>query len=278
MNFSWLESIVYGFFAGMSDILPVSAEAHRILLITLFGEGTDSPLLRLLVHISILGALYFCCQNHILRISRAYKLLRVPKRRRKRPLDIQALMDLGMLKTMLIPLIFGFIFYQKLHGLVSTLNYLAATMLLNGIILFVPQFLPGSNKDSQSMSPLDSLLMGIAAAISLIPGISCIGLVTSVALVRGADKKFALNIALLLNMIMMMGLIVVDFLAIFTGGVGAASFVAVLKYLLAAASAFGGTCLAVTLMRKIVSATTTGIFAFYCWGAALLSFILFLTI
>lgn len=278
MNFNWLESVLYGFFAGMCEILPVSAEAHRILLMTLFGESTDIPLLRMLVHISVMCAIYFCCKNHILRITRAYRLSKIPKRRRKRPLDVPALLDLGMMKTMIVPLVIGFTFYDKLHGLVSTLNALSLTLLINGVILFIPQFLPGSNKDSQNMSPLDSLFMSIAAAISIIPGISCVGMVMSVAQMRGADRKFALNITLLLNILVMACLIVTDFLSIVSGGIGAFSFLILLKILLAAFAAFGGTCLSITLMRKIVSSVGIGVFAFYCWGAALFSFILFLTI
>lgn len=278
MNLGWLEAILYGLFAGLADILPVSAQAHRMLLMTMFGEKAESPILSLLIHMATLAALYYTCQNHILRINRARKLAKIPKRRRKRPLDFPALMDYGMLKTMIVPLIFGFIFYDKLSSLVSILSVLSFTLLLNGLILFIPQFLPGSNKDSQSMSPLDSLLMGLGAVASLISGISCVGTVCSIAIVRGADKKFALNITLLLNMVVTFGLIVTDILSIIGGNAETFSFVVLCKSLLAAAAAFGGTYLAVLLMRKIVSATHLGVFALYNWGLALFSFILFLTI
>ena len=278
MDLNWIESILYGLFAGLADILPVSAQAHRMLLMTLFGEGTESPLLRLLIHIATLAALYYSCQNHILRIQRAYKLSKVPKRRRKRPLDVVALMDLSMLKTMLVPVLFGFIFYDKISSAVSILSVLSFTLFLNGVILFVPQFLPGSNKDSQSLTPLDSLLMGLGAVASLLPGISCIGAASSIATVRGADKKFALNISLLLNMCMTLGLIIVDLVSIFASGLGTLSFALLCKYLLAAIASFAGVYLGVKLMRKLASTAGFGIFAFYCWGAALFSFILFLTI
>ena len=277
MGLNWIESIFYGFFAGLADILPVSAQAHRMLLGTLLGEDSESALLRLLIHIATLVALYYSCQSHILRISRANKLSKIPKRRRKRPLDTVALMDLSMLKMMLIPVVFGFIFYNKLSSLVTILSVLSFTMFLNGVILFVPQFLPGSNKDSQSMAPVDSLLMGLGAVASLIPGISCIGAVTSIATVRGADKTYSLNISLLLNIVMTIGLILYDLFAIATEGV-VLSFGLLVSYLLCAAAAFLGVYLGIKLMRKLASTAGYGLFAFYCWGAALFSFILFLTI
>lgn len=273
-----LESVLYGFFAGLSDIVPVSAQAHRMLLISLFGEESEPAILRLLIHIGTIAALYFGCQNHILRISRAYRISRIPKRRRTRPLDMSGLMDFRILRTMLIPLIVAFIYYQKITSLVTSLSVLSFVILVNGVILYIPQFLPGSNKDSLSLSPLDSVLMGLAASASLVPGISCVGAVTSVATVRGADRSFALNMALLLNLIVTAGHAVFDVLAILNTGVGGLSFSAVLGYLLAAAASFGGTLLGITLMKKLAGTRGFGIFAYYCWGAAMLVFILFLSV
>lgn len=278
MDLNWIESILFGFFAGLADVLPVSAQAHRMLLMELFGEGSESPLLRLLIHISTLCALYYCCQNHIIRITRAYKLAKVPKRRRKRPLDTACLMDLKLLRTMLLPVIVGFLFYGKISGIITMLSTLAITLFINGIILFVPQYLPGSNKESLSMTPLDGVLMGLGAVASLIPGISCIAGVTSVAMVRGADKTYSLNMALLLSIPMCVGLIIFDLISLISVGVAGLSFGLFLRGLLCAAAAFLGTFLGVKLMRKLATSVGFGLFAYYCWGAALFSFILFLTI
>lgn len=273
-----LESILYGFFAGLSDILPVSAQAHRMLLTALFGENSEPAILRLLIHIGTAAALYWSCQNHILRITRAYKLSRVPKRRRRRPLDTTSLLDLKMLQTMLLPVIFGFMFYQKITSLVTILSVLSWVMFLNGVILYIPQFLPGCNKNSQHLTPFDSFLMGLGAVLSLVPGISCIGAVTSVATVRGADKKFALNMALLLNILITVGLIVYDVIDIVGTGIGGLGFLSAVSYLLAAAASFGGTLLGVWSMKKLAESSGFGAFAYYCWGAALFSFILFLSV
>ena len=273
-----IETLFYGFLSGLSDIVPVSAQTHRTLLITLFGEDSEPPLLRLLIHIGTVAALYFGCQNHILRIFRAYRISRIPKRRRTRPLDMSGLMDLRMLQTMLIPLIFAFIFYQKITSLVTILSVLSFVLLLNGVILYIPQYLPGSNKDSLSLSPLDGILMGLAAAASLVPGISCVGAVISVAAVRGADRTFSLNIALLTNLLVNLGLAVYDVIAILGTGLAGISFGTLLGYLLAMVAAFGGTLLGITLMKKLAATRGFGMFAYYCWGAAMFLFVLFLSV
>lgn len=278
MDMNWFQSILYGFISGLADILPVSGQAHRLILTNLFGETAEPALLRLLVHIGTLAGLYYGCQNHIIRIIRAIKLSRIPKRRRKRPLDTQTLMDFEVVKMMVIPMIPGLIFANRAAELGSKLIFIAVFLFLNGLILYIPRYLPGSNKDSRGMSRVESLLMGLGAAASVLPGISCLGTVASVATVCGAEKNYAANMSLLACLAMTAGLVVTDFIALFAVGLGGISFLMVLNYLLAGLAAFGGILLGIRLLRIIVDNMGIGVCTYYCWGASLFSFILFLNI
>ncbi len=278
MDFNWIQSIVYGFISGLADILPVSGHAHRMVLVHLFGESSEPVLLRLMIHIGTFAGFYYCCQNHIIRIIRALKLSRIPKRRRKRPLDTMSLMDLEVIKMMLLPMIPGLILANKAFALSSNLLYVAAFLLLNGLILYIPRYLPGSTKDSRGMTRLESLLMGLGAALSVLPGVSTMGAVTSVASVCGAEKTYGLNISLLSCVPMMAGIIIVDIVALFGTGLSGLSFLMFLRYIAAGAAAFGGTMLGITLLRRVSDNYGLGAFGFYSWGAALFSFVLFLNI
>lgn len=128
------------------------------------------------------------------------------------------------------------------------------------------------------MSRIESFLMGLGGAASMLPGVSCVGTVTSVGAVCGAEKSYALDTALLINIPVTLGLIVYDLLAIFTGGLGGLSFLAVLNYILAAAASFGGVFLGTKILRGLLKNLGLDVFAYYSWGAALFSFILFLNI
>ena len=57
MDLNWLHSIIYGFAAGLADILPVSAQAHRVLLLKFFGVKGDMDLLNLLIRLAVIAAL-----------------------------------------------------------------------------------------------------------------------------------------------------------------------------------------------------------------------------
>lgn len=275
---SWLETIIYGLIAGVTEILPVSSIAHRILILNLNGETSEPALLRLLIHLGILAGLYFSCQNHITRMSRAVRLARIPKRRRKRPLDTRSLMDLSILKTMLVPIILGFLFYTKVSQFSNKLPYIAAFLFLNGLILYFPRYLPGGNRDSQDLTGAEGLLMGLGGALSVLPGVSCIGAVSSIGTARGVEKNYVLDLALLINVPVTIGLIFFDLAALISEGASGLAFTTVLIYILSAAAAFGGICLGIRLLRMLVKNRSIDIFAYYSLGVALFTFILFLNI
>ena len=271
---NWLENIVYGLVSGLSDILPVSAQAHKLLMMKLFGITTEPSLLRLLIHVSILAAVYYNCMPHIVKILRALSLSRIPKRRRKRPLDVKSLMDFRLWQTMVLPVILVYLFYAKISAMHTSLILMAIFLFINGIILYIPPFLPGSNKDSRTLSRVEGVLMGLGGAASVLPGISGVGAAMSVASVTGVERSYSLTMVLLMHLAVSAALIVFDLLAIFSGGVEVLNFTILLSYLASAAAAFGGATVAIRIMRMMAAEKGFQSFAFYCWGVALLTFLL----
>lgn len=274
MDLTWLESILYGLIIGLTDILPVSAQAHRLLLVKLFGVSSEPGLMRLFVHLAIFGGMYYSCQSQIMKIIRARKLAKIPKRKRKRPLDIKSLMDLSLWKTMLVPVIISFFLYKKTFALGSNLIWMAAFMFLNGLLLYIPQFLPGSNKDSRMLSRVEGLLMGLGGAVSILPGFSAIGASASIGSICGVERNYGLTMSLLMNLGVLAGLIVFDILGLVSGGIGTLSFLIFLSYIVSALAAFGGTLLGIKIMRNLALNGGFPLFAYYCWGVALFTFIL----
>lgn len=274
MNLNWFESILYGLFSGLMDILPVSAQAHKLLMLKFFGVKGSMDLLNLLIHLGIFAALYLSCRNQLIRMNRARALARIPKKKRKRPLDIRSMMDLSMLKTMLVPAVLGLFLYQHAVKLNSNLMLLALFMLLNGIVLYVPQFLPSGNRDSRTLSRVEGLLMGLGGAVSVIPGFSAMGVTTAVGSVCGVDRTYSLNMSLMMNMFLNAGFLIYDVMGIMSDGLGVLSFGIILRYFVTAGIAFAGTMLGIRLMRQLAENRGYALFGFYCFGLSLFTFIL----
>ena len=274
MELGWLESILYGLIMGLSEILPVSSQAHRILLLKLFGVSGDSALLRLFVHAAALVAIYICSQTQIVKILRARNLARIPKRKRRRPLDVKSLMDLRLWQTMIIPVILGYFLYEKLLPLGNNLLVLAGLMFVNGLILYIPQYLPSGNKDSRSLSRVEGLLMGLGGMLSIFPGVSGVGSALSIGSVCGVDRSYALNMTLLMTIVSMIGLIVFDVLSIISVGLAGLTIMTLLSYLLASVFAFISVMLGIRFMRVLAENTGFSVFTYYSWGLALFTFIM----
>lgn len=274
MELGWIKSCVFGFLSGLLDIFPVSAEAHRVLLLKFFGLKAASDIMNLLIHIAVFAALYYSSQTHLVRMRRARELSRIPKNKRKRPLDIRSMMDGSMLKTMMVPALLGVYFRKYTTGMSSNLMLIALFLFLNGVILYLPQFFPTSNRDSRTLSRIEGLLMGLGGMASAVPGISAIGATTSIGSVCGVERTYGLNMALMMNMAITAGLIVFDLLGIVNNGFGVFSFLILIRYIISAVAAFGGTILGINIMRKLAIEQGYSVFGVYCWGLALFTFIL----
>ena len=274
MDFTWYESAFYGLISGLTDILPVSAHAHRLLLLKLYGETNDVAILRLFIHLGVFAAALFHCQPHILRMLRAKRLSRIPKRRRKRPLDTKSLMDYSLWKTMLLPVILSFFLYEKVQVLESKLVWVSVFVLLSGLVLYIPQFFPSSNKDSRTLSRIEGLVVGVGGAFAIFPGVSGMGMAVSLAGLTGMERSYGFSMALLMNLAIWLGAAVFDLMAVIKMGLYGISFGAIVHCVLAAITAFTGAHMAIRSMLKLIQNRDYTIFAYYCWGLALFTFAL----
>lgn len=274
MDLNWVQSIAYGFLSGLTDILPVSASAHKILLLKFFGIKSSMEIMDLMIHLGILGGLYFCNQSQFVRFSRARALARVPKRRRKRPLDTRTLMDISMLRTMLIPVVIGLLLYRYAADLENRLPLVALFLLINGLIIYLPQFFPTSNRDARTLTPIEGLLMGLGGGISMLPGISSIGASTAIGSVCGVEKSYCLNMALLMHMGITVGMVIYDVMAIVSVGIGTLTLAVLFRCALAGLIAGGGVISAIWLMRYLAAHHGYSLFALYSLGLGMFTFIL----
>ena len=276
MNISMIESLIYGLVCGFAEFLPVSSQAHRNILNCLFGVDQEEPLMVMFLHIGALLALIISSMRLLQRFQREMEIKRLARRRSRRQPDELALLDMSIVRTACTVLLIGFVFYFEAAALHGNLPMVAIFLVVNGLILHVPLYLPKGNKDARTMSRLDAVLLGLGSALAMLPGVSRVGVSTSVGISRGATPQNAYKWALLISIPALVVHIVLDLVGVVSAGLGQLDFSIILQCIMCGCAAYIGAIGAISLMKMIVYRSGIENFSYYCWGAALFTFILYM--
>ena len=269
-------SIIYGFVSGLTEIFPVSAQANQMVMRQLFGVAQKEPIRDLLVHIAILLGIFIACRGMFAKIRREQVMA---YRMRRNPSQVHALKgvyDMRLVRSAVpIMLICMFInlFFKDFYEHRPLFSFV---LVINAALTLIPTYLHQGNKDARSMSGLDGMLIGLAAGLSAIPGISRNGAIMLMTLIREADRHNGVTWALLLSVPAMVMLILLDFIAMFTVGIGTITLATLGGYLLSMLAAFVGAYIGVSAIKVLITHSDYSGFAYYDLGLALFSFVLYL--
>ena len=275
MNLDWLESIIYGFISGLSEFLPISSGAHQEILLTVFGADGRDVVRDFLIRIAVLLSLYSASRPFFEQMQRERRIKNFNRSGNYHP--SKASLDFRFIKNASVPLLVGLLVFTYVSDLIgSSLLAISFFLLINGLILFLPQRMIQGNKDVRSMTYLDSTVIGLSASVSALSGISRIACITSVGIAKGADKKNALNWALLLSIPALFALLFIDIFRIIPVFGTINVWGNIPTYLLSAIFAYLGGYTSVLVIKFLTLNNGLSIFMYYSWGAALLYFLLYL--
>ncbi len=272
---SVLESVLYGLVSGITEFLPVSSDAHQILLRYLFGVDSRVPVQELLVHIGVLLAIFAGCKDVLFRLRIEQRALQ-NSRRRRHGSDSRSYFDLRLLKTASVPLLLGLLLRILTFRKENNFGMLIAFSVLNAVILLLADHTSRGNRDSRTMSGLDGIVMGIVGGLSAFPGMSRTGMISAYTVARGAEGENVANWAVLLGIPAMLFGICFDLVLLVAMGFMGMTFVMFLGYILSGVMAFAGAYFGISLLKLILNQNGFSGFAYYGIGMALFSFILYL--
>ncbi len=270
------ESIFYGIVSGLTEIFPVSAQANQMVLRQLFGVAQKEPIRDLMIHIAIFAAILLSCRGMFAKIRREQV---IAQRMRRNPSQIRSLKgvyDMRLVSSAAPIMLVGMLANLLFKDIYQNRPLFSLLLLINGALILIPTYMHQGNRDARTMTRLDGMLVGFAAALSAIPGISRNCTIMFMALIREADKNNGVIWALILSVPAMIMLALLDVIAMFTVGIGAISLLTLAGYLLSMVFAFIGAYLGVTFIRMLITRSDYSVFAYYDFGLALLSFVLYL--
>ena len=157
---------------------------------------------------------------------------------------------------------------EKLSG---SSAFIGVMLMITGGELYAAGRFSRREKSEKDISLLDVILVGLAQALAVLPGLSRSGLTISAGLLRGFPKRFAVKFSFLLSVPAVIGASLISLVEAVRLGFD----VGLLPMYLAgmAAAAVSG-YFAIRLLRWITSRGSIGGFAYYCWGAGIVSILL----
>jgi len=178
-----IEALILGIVQGLTEFLPVSSTAHLILFPWFFGWGgvLDSLTFDVALHAGTLLSLIVCFwKDWVELILRKQKLFM---------LIMLASVPAG---------IAGFLLNDYVeHALRSPLVIAVSLVVFGGVMLVAEKM--HKTRPVDSINIADAIIIGLAQAIALIPGVSRSGITISAGLFRGLEREASARFSFLLS-------------------------------------------------------------------------------
>ncbi len=200
-----LHAFLLGIIQGLTEFIPVSSTAHLLIGQKLLGIPADDAMFSFLVIVQLgtLVSLFAFYWKDLISIARA-------------TLDLRGLRDLGglvpeaklgwyIIIATIPALLAGYLLKDAVEALFKQPMLQASIRLFSAaILLALAELLGKKNRNLESMTWLDALVIGLFQIIAVFPGASRSGTTISGGMFRGLDRPSAARFAFLMSVPVML--------------------------------------------------------------------------
>ena len=257
-----IDAIILGVIQGVTEFLPVSSSGHLELgkvLVGFEGVGEESLMMTIILHaataISTLIVFWKDVKEILVGIFNA-------------KLNEQKHFALKVILSMIPAGLIGVFLLDKVEFLFNeNILLVGIALIITGLFLFVAD---RAKETSREVSYLNALLIGIAQAIAIIPGISRSGATISTSVLLGIDKQNSARFSFLMVVPLILGKMAKDLLdGGFSLGEGSSS----MPYIVGFIAALITGVFACKWMINIVKNSQLKYFAYYCFAVGTIAII-----
>jgi len=256
-----LQAIIQGVVQGLTEFLPISSSAHLILLPRLMGW--DDPFLTsaefdVMLHLGTLGALLVYFWRDMVRLGRAWL---ASLRERRLGDDPHRRLAWLLLLTVIPAALVGALFEDFFDETFREALLLIPLLLVvgAGMLAFGERY-GRRDRGLERLRVRDALVIGLAQALALFPGISRSGVTIAAGLVVGLQREAAARFSFLMGIPIIAGAGLWKLRVIVSGETSA--FEPMVLAAGMAASALAGLA-AIAFLLRFLRTRSTGIFIVY---------------
>ncbi|KKK95225.1 hypothetical protein LCGC14_2674940 [marine sediment metagenome] len=186
-----VQSIILGIVQGLTEFLPISSSAHLVLVPRVLGwdnllhQNPSQISFDVMLHLGSLIALLLYFRKDIISLT---------TKRNEKNNKLLTLLAIGSIPIALGGIFFGG-FFEKIF---SSAVYTAALLVLTGVTILFAEAVARLKRDEQTLNKRDSILIGLAQAVAIAPGISRSGVTISAGLMLGLNREAAARFSFLL--------------------------------------------------------------------------------
>jgi undecaprenyl-diphosphatase len=194
---SFLEAIVLGIVQGLTEFLPVSSSGHLRIVPAVFGWDDPGAAFTAVIQVGTMAAVLVYFRQDLWKVASAW-LRGVFGRARE---DEAQNVRMGWYLVIgTIPIvIFGLIFSDQIENEARNLYLIGTTLIVLGLLLGLADHLAKHRRDVSSVTRRDAIVIGLAQAAALVPGVSRSGATITAGLALGFKRAEAARFSFLLS-------------------------------------------------------------------------------
>jgi len=191
-----LHAIILGIIQGLTEFLPVSSSAHLALIPWLLGWNDQGLSFDIALHVgTVLAVVVYFFRDWVQVIAQGFGLNIGSDPAIRRNPKLLWLLVLGSIPAGIA----GLLVKDLAENVWRNNQYLIGSMLiLVGLFMWWADNQGSRKKDLGNVSPADSLTIGAAQALALVPGVSRSGITICAGLLRNLDRATAARFSFLL--------------------------------------------------------------------------------
>jgi undecaprenyl-diphosphatase len=190
MNF--FDAVLLGLVQGITEFLPISSTAHLRIVPALLGQGDPGAPVTAVLQLGTLAAVIGFFLRDLLAMARAAL---GPDRRNSPEARRLLFLVVGTIPVGLA----GLTFRHAIEGPLRSLQVIAgALIVVAGLMALADRFTAG-DRDVNDLTMRDAVLIGLAQALALIPGVSRSGITLVAGMALGLRRDAAARFSFLLS-------------------------------------------------------------------------------
>jgi len=255
-------TILLAILQGLTEFLPISSSAHLVFAEHIFNLAANIRLsYNAFLHLGTFLALLIFFGKRIVQIIKSF--LSQDRTQTQTNLKLILYIIVGSIPIAII----GGLFIDKIEPTFVQPIYPAIFLILTGLLLFATRFI--KTQDTK-IGYKAALIIGIAQAIALLPGISRSGATISTALLLGINSSESFEFSFLLSIPAVIGANILTFSQLISSDINSSAIILGILF-----TAITG-ILALAILKYFVLRKRLYYFGFYCLGLGILALILLL--